>query len=94
MAPQPQRKPLRFRKGRSLEITIAGVATPILTAALTDDTSVLDQTENLPSTRTAFTSKFTSLSFDAGAVTELGKMWDVTIRGTQCLADNGLIQVP
>jgi hypothetical protein len=82
-----QRKTIRFRKGRALEITVAGVATPILTAALEETV----ETIAIPGyNKATFTGRFTTATFEAAAVTELGKMWDVTARSVQCLADNGL----
>ena len=85
-----QRKTIRFRKSRNLEITVGGVATPILTAALADTPVLLDAQANLPANKAAFVAIFTGLTYEAAAITELGKMWDVAARCAQCLTDNGL----
>lgn len=89
-----QRKTIRFRKGRSLEITAAGVASPILTGALADTPTTIDAQEGLPANKADFVEIFTQGGWEAAAVTELGKMWDVAARCTQCLADNGLAELP
>lgn len=89
-----QRKTIRFRKSRNLEIIIGGVATPILTGALADTPTTVDAQEGLPANKAAFVALFNDVPWDGAAITELGKMWDVAARCTQCLADNGLAELP
>ena len=88
-----QRKSLRFATGKTFKYTAtATVGTPFLQAALDDDRTAVSAVENMPTTKTGFTTALTTASWNAGAVTELGKMYQVAMRCTRCLTDNGLAE--
>lgn len=94
-----QRKSLRFATGRGLKVTTTSGPITVLGPAvsgtgLTD----IDGTESLSGTdataRGTFTGLLTSATWEAGAVTETTKMWNVLARCTQCLVDNRLATQP
>ena len=90
-----QRKSIRFAKSKTPKFTTsATVGTKFLHAALDDSRTSITATENMPTTKTAFTSALTTAAWNASAVTELGKMYQVAMRCTRCLSDNGLSETP
>lgn len=94
-----QRKSIRFATGRGLKATTTSGPISILGPAISG-TSLTDISgiESLSGTNaaacTTFTGLLTAATWEAGAVTETTKMWNVLSRCVQCLTDNRLATQP
>ena len=94
-----QRKSIRLAKGRGIKATTVNGPITILGPAISGTgLTNIDGVETLSgydsAARDTFTGLLTSATWQAGAVTETAKMWDVLSRCTQCLVDNRLATQP